>query len=137
MIVDDTKVIIGSANINERSLLGDRDSEIAVVYEDFRSHQQVFNGVPVEGGLFGHTFRMKLFEEHFGISPGTELYELYKDPVRLDTWFKIQEHAMKNTQIFENVFGCLPSDAVVSFADLGLDVVRMLFKCVLKCFLLV
>ena len=35
MIVDDTYVIIGSANINDRSMLGDRDSEIAVrkIYE--------------------------------------------------------------------------------------------------------
>ncbi len=30
MIVDDKYAIIGSANINDRSLLGDRDSEIAV-----------------------------------------------------------------------------------------------------------
>ena len=34
MIVDDEKVIIGSANINDRSLLGSRDSEIAVLIED-------------------------------------------------------------------------------------------------------
>ncbi len=34
MIVDDTTVIIGSANINDRSLNGDRDSEIAVIMED-------------------------------------------------------------------------------------------------------
>lgn len=31
MIIDDTKVIIGSANINDRSLNGNRDSEIAVI----------------------------------------------------------------------------------------------------------
>lgn len=30
MIVDDKKTIIGSANINDRSLLGNRDSEIAI-----------------------------------------------------------------------------------------------------------
>jgi phospholipase D1/2 len=30
MIVDDDKVILGSANINDRSMLGNRDSEIAV-----------------------------------------------------------------------------------------------------------
>jgi len=30
MIVDDKYVIIGSANINDRSLKGNRDSEIAV-----------------------------------------------------------------------------------------------------------
>ena len=34
MIVDDEKMIIGSANINDRSLLGDRDSEIAVLIEE-------------------------------------------------------------------------------------------------------
>lgn len=31
MIVDDCKVILGSANINDRSLLGDRDSEIGIL----------------------------------------------------------------------------------------------------------
>ena len=33
-IVDDRLVIIGSANINERSQRGDRDSEIAAVIRD-------------------------------------------------------------------------------------------------------
>lgn len=31
MIVDDKHVIIGSANINDRSMLGSRDHEVAVV----------------------------------------------------------------------------------------------------------
>lgn len=31
MIVDDRIVIIGSANLNDRSLYGDRDSEIAMM----------------------------------------------------------------------------------------------------------
>lgn len=30
MIVDDIFIIVGSANINERSMAGDRDSEIAL-----------------------------------------------------------------------------------------------------------
>ena len=34
MIVDDRLVIIGSANINERSQRGDRDSELASVIRD-------------------------------------------------------------------------------------------------------
>lgn len=34
MIVDDTYVVCGSANINDRSMKGTRDSEIAVVIED-------------------------------------------------------------------------------------------------------
>jgi len=32
MIVDDNYVIMGSANINDRSMLGTRDSEIAVSF---------------------------------------------------------------------------------------------------------
>ena len=31
MIVDDDYLLIGSANINDRSLVGDRDSELAIV----------------------------------------------------------------------------------------------------------
>lgn len=31
MIIDDEVVVCGSANINDRSLMGDRDSEIAIV----------------------------------------------------------------------------------------------------------
>ncbi|TTI00003.1 Phospholipase D1 [Bagarius yarrelli] len=34
LIADDTTVLIGSANINDRSLLGKRDSEVAVIVED-------------------------------------------------------------------------------------------------------
>lgn len=34
MIVDDRRVIIGSANLNDRSQNGDHDSEIAIVIED-------------------------------------------------------------------------------------------------------
>lgn len=33
LIVDDNLVIAGSANINDRSMLGDRDSEVALVIE--------------------------------------------------------------------------------------------------------
>lgn len=34
MVVDDRFAIIGSANINDRSLLGERDSEIAMLVID-------------------------------------------------------------------------------------------------------
>jgi phospholipase D1/2 len=34
IIVDDKIALIGSANINDRSMLGSRDSEIAVIVED-------------------------------------------------------------------------------------------------------
>ena len=34
MIVDDKKVILGSANINDRSMIGERDSEFAIIFSD-------------------------------------------------------------------------------------------------------
>ena len=34
MIIDDTKLIIGSANINDRSMWNDRDSELALIIEN-------------------------------------------------------------------------------------------------------
>ena len=34
MVVDDRVAIIGSANINDRNMLGSRDSEVAVILED-------------------------------------------------------------------------------------------------------
>ena len=37
MIVDDRVVIMGSANINDRSMLGKRDSELAMIVEDVKN----------------------------------------------------------------------------------------------------
>jgi phosphatidylserine/phosphatidylglycerophosphate/cardiolipin synthase-like enzyme len=118
MIIDDRHVIIGSANINERSMNGDRDSEIAVVIEDVEHLEEVkLADGALCVGRFAHSFRMKLFEEHFG----QEMYLQYLDPVNIDTWFTMQDQAMKNYQIYENVFGCLPSDNILTFKQLGFN----------------
>lgn len=44
MIVDDEMVLCGSANINDRSLAGDRDSEIAIVVRGEDFVEGVLNG---------------------------------------------------------------------------------------------
>ncbi|CAH0491128.1 unnamed protein product [Peronospora farinosa] len=119
MIVDDRSCIIGSANINERSMCGDRDSEIAVLVEDHEMEESIaIADGAYRVGKFGHSFRMKLFEEHFGVEPGTPLYQKYQDPVGKDAWFSMQEQAMNNHQIYDSVFGCLPSDNVTTFAQI-------------------
>ena len=61
MIVDDQKVIIGSANINDRSMLGDRDSELAVCVEDTRTVPSVMNSQPYKAGWYASTLRKALF----------------------------------------------------------------------------
>jgi phospholipase D1/2 len=67
MVVDDRIAIIGSANINERSMLGNRDSECAAVVRDTDMVESRMNGVPYKVGRFPHTLRMRLMREHLGL----------------------------------------------------------------------
>ena len=67
MVVDDRSVIIGSANINERSMLGNRDSEVASIVTDTKMLPSFMGGEPYEVGEFAHTLRKRLMREHLGI----------------------------------------------------------------------
>ncbi|KAL8280164.1 hypothetical protein RQP46_007494 [Phenoliferia psychrophenolica] len=67
MIVDDRTVIIGSANINERSQRGDRDSELACVVRDTDMMDSTMGGKPYKVGRFAHTMRVRLMREHLGV----------------------------------------------------------------------
>jgi phospholipase D1/2 len=67
MIVDDRSAIIGSANINERSMLGSRDSEVAAIVTDACMIPSYMGGQPYEVGEFPHTLRKRLMREHLGI----------------------------------------------------------------------
>ncbi|KAK2965971.1 hypothetical protein RJ640_010019 [Escallonia rubra] len=62
MIVDDEYIIIGSANINQRSMDGARDSEIAM--GGFQPYHLSSNQ-PARGQI--HGFRMSLWYEHLGM----------------------------------------------------------------------
>lgn len=68
MIVDDRAVIIGSANINERSMRGVRDSEVAAIVRDKEAVNSMMNGKPFKAAKFAHTLRMRLMREHLGVS---------------------------------------------------------------------
>ncbi|GAA6029863.1 hypothetical protein JCM8097_001084 [Rhodosporidiobolus ruineniae] len=67
MIVDDRIAIIGSANINERSQRGDRDSELACIIRDTDMIDSTMAGKPYQVGRFAHTMRVRLMREHLGI----------------------------------------------------------------------
>ncbi|XP_021682219.2 phospholipase D zeta 1 isoform X2 [Hevea brasiliensis] len=95
MIVDDRVALIGSSNINDRSLLGSRDSEIGVVIEDKEFVDSSMNGEPWKAGKFTHSLRCSLWSEHLGLDAGEE-----------------------NTRIYQDVFGCLPNDLIHSRAAL-------------------
>ncbi|XP_075479863.1 phospholipase D alpha 1 [Primulina tabacum] len=69
MIVDDEYIIIGSANINQRSMDGARDSEIAMgAYQPYH----LANRQPARGQI--HGFRMSLWYEHLGMLDETFLH---------------------------------------------------------------
>lgn len=67
IIVDDRVALIGSANINERSMLGTRDSECAAIVRDTDMISSTMGGEPYEVGRFAHTLRMRLMREHLGL----------------------------------------------------------------------
>lgn len=67
MIVDDRIVIIGSANINERSMLGSRDSEVAAIVRDTDGFWSTMAGRPFEVTRFAHSLRVRLMREHLGL----------------------------------------------------------------------
>ena len=72
-IIDDDYVLIGSANINQRSLAGERDTEIAI--GGYQPNHTVEAGDP-RGDI--HTYRMALWAAHFGgsedafLNPGSQ-----------------------------------------------------------------
>ncbi len=61
MIIDDRMAICGSANINDRSLLGQRDSEVGMIINDIEEEDGVFNGQPIRVGKFCSSWRKRLF----------------------------------------------------------------------------
>lgn len=67
IIVDDRVALIGSANINERSMLGTRDSECAAIVRDTDMIMSTMAGKPYQVGRFAHTLRLRLMREHLGL----------------------------------------------------------------------
>ncbi|KAG8063163.1 hypothetical protein GUJ93_ZPchr0003g18661 [Zizania palustris] len=62
MIVDDEYIIVGSANINQRSMDGGRDSEIAM--GAYQPSYLASSNRPARGQV--HGFRLALWQEHLG-----------------------------------------------------------------------
>lgn len=114
MIVDDRVVIIGSANINDRSLLGDRDSEIGLVISDSDLVDGIFNGQPFSVSTFAHTLRCQLFLEHLGLSPTSGAVV---DPICEDSWYMWQQRSKSNTELLHQTFPGIPDDSIRFLKD--------------------
>ena len=114
MIVDDRFALVGSANINDRSLMGGRDSELAVLVMDTKVDKVDLCGDgkkrPVRG--FARQLRIDVWNKIFGITAGkraaTELAEAVLKPGSPKSWEKIREVAAKNTELYEAAFDFIP-----------------------------
>ncbi|XP_064127731.1 phospholipase D2 isoform X3 [Loxodonta africana] len=105
-----------SANINDRSLLGKRDSELAVLVEDTEMEPSLMNGVEYQAGRFALSLRKHCFSMILGASAQPDLD--LRDPV-CDDFFQLwQETAENNANIYEQIFRCLPSNATRSMRAL-------------------
>ena len=60
MILDDKTVILGSANINERSMLGERNSEYAVMINETPKLNTIMDGKNYVAANFAYTLRINL-----------------------------------------------------------------------------
>ncbi|THG18669.1 hypothetical protein TEA_005348 [Camellia sinensis var. sinensis] len=103
----------GSANINDRSLLGSRDSEIGVLVEDKEFVDSCMGGKPWKAGKFSSSLRLTLWSEHLGL-PAGEISQI-NDPVVDSTYKDIwMATAKTNTMIYQDVFSCIPNDLIHS-----------------------
>ncbi|KAI8943099.1 hypothetical protein NX059_001129 [Plenodomus lindquistii] len=134
LIADDRIVICGSANLNDRSQLGDHDSEIAVIIEDPDTFESSMDGRPWRASKFAASLRRELFRKHLGLLKPQDMerpdpnYEPVGTPNIYD-WGSNEDRqvadplsdefqnlwnwrAHTNTQAFGRVFHPVPSDEV-------------------------
>uniref|UniRef100_A0A673JCY5 phospholipase D n=1 Tax=Sinocyclocheilus rhinocerous TaxID=307959 RepID=A0A673JCY5_9TELE len=111
LIADDNTVIIGSANINDRSMLGKRDSEVAVIFEDSETTPSVMDGQEYQAGKFALQLRLECFKTILGAfnDPTIDVSDPISNGFYKDVWMSISG---RNATIYDKVFRCLPSSLV-------------------------
>ncbi|KAF1836290.1 phospholipase D/nuclease [Decorospora gaudefroyi] len=134
LIADDQVVICGSANLNDRSQLGDHDSEIAIIIQDPKSVASYMDGRPWRASEFATSLRREIFRKHLGLLKAQDMerpdanYEpvgipnqydwgseedmQVADPLSDDFFNLWTWRAHTNTQAFGKVFHPVPTDEV-------------------------
>jgi len=109
LIVDDRVAVIGSANINDRSQLGGRDSELAIIVRDDEKVNVKLDGLRqdvVSANV--HRLRVRLWKKLFGLmghaQPANDLVELIDKPAAKETWEAIQRVAFSNALAYTKAF---------------------------------
>ncbi|MBS1140767.1 MAG: Phospholipase D/Transphosphatidylase [Proteobacteria bacterium] len=115
MVVDDRFALLGSANVNDRSLLGERDSEIAVLVIDTDTSQcDVGTGSKKPVRTFARDLRMGIWKKIFGITgnvrPASHLKQAIEQPANPASWQAIQKQAKVNAEAYEKAFPFVPKN---------------------------
>ena len=103
LIVDDVYFMAGSPNLNQRSLDGKRDTEIAVgCWQPNLLHQNEIGGV--------HHFRISLWLEHF------KLYDpVFETPGTLECVRKVKELSGNNFEQYAGPDGSVPQGHILCY----------------------
>ena len=138
-IADDRVAIVGSANLNDRSQLGDHDSEIAIIIEDSDFIDSYMDGRPYRAARFAATLRRQILRKHLGLLKpqnmerpdqnfepigvpniydyGSREDQAVMDPLSdsfLGLW---NSRAKTNTYAFGRIFHPVPHDDVRTWKD--------------------
>ena len=115
LIIDDEKVLIGSANINDRSMKGSRDSEFAVIIESEKNFESVMDGRNFLAAEYAISLRKHLMGEHFGINVNDEILD---DPLSEKLWSLMKNKAHMNSILYRDIFDCYPDNKFSSYDEL-------------------
>ena len=90
-------------------------------FQDEAFEDGSMNGTVFPSGCFAGSLRKRLFREHLGLIGRKDLERniSLKDPIidsfYKDIWLKTSQ---ENTELYEKVFHCIPTDSVRSFVEL-------------------
>ena len=94
--------IIGSANINDRSMLGSRDSEMAAIVSGGAEVTACMDGNPRTASRFAHSMRLQLWRQALGLMEveggGGGIVDPVCDATYHDVWMAT---ALANTEFYE------------------------------------
>ena len=105
-IVDDLYVLVGSANINDRSLLGGRDSELAALIVDNETKIVTCpeRGINIPVRTFAYQLRKQIWQGLYGEG----LEQAIEVPELASSVKAIQSRAKTNADIYESIFPFIP-----------------------------
>jgi phosphatidylserine/phosphatidylglycerophosphate/cardiolipin synthase-like enzyme len=119
LIVDDRHVIMGSANINDRSLSGKRDSEIAVMLFDCEQEMKTICDTVTSVNPLARRLRVDLWKKHFALTgggneivqPAKEMMALIEKPAAQATVNAVRRICLANAKSYRSSFPFTPWSA--------------------------